>query len=41
MEADAILDEMVANPAYVNRPFVETEKGVRFCRPQDKVLEIL
>lgn len=41
MTADAILDEMVANPAYVNRPFVETEKGVRFCRPQDKVLEIL
>jgi arsenate reductase len=41
MDADAILDEMVANPAYVNRPFVETEKGVRFCRPQDKVLEIL
>jgi arsenate reductase len=41
MTADAILDEMSANPAYVNRPFVETEKGVRFCRPQDKVLEIL
>ncbi len=41
LDADAILDEMIANPAYVNRPFVETEKGVRFCRPQDKVLEIL
>ncbi|WP_313391955.1 arsenate reductase family protein [Sphingobium yanoikuyae] len=41
MTADAILDEMAASPAYVNRPFVETEKGVRFCRPQDKVLEIL
>lgn len=41
MTADAILDEMAANPVYVNRPFVETEKGVRFCRPQDKVLEIL
>ncbi|MEC3948574.1 arsenate reductase family protein [Sphingobium sp. HWE2-09] len=41
MDADTILDEMTANPAYVNRPFVETEKGVRFCRPQDKVLEIL
>lgn len=38
---DAILDAMVANPAYVNRPFVETEKGVRFCRPQEKVREIL
>ncbi|MCP1468481.1 arsenate reductase [Sphingobium sp. OAS761] len=41
MAPDAILDAMAANPAYVNRPFVETEKGVRFCRPQDKVREIL
>lgn len=41
MDADAILDAMAANPAYVNRPFVETEKGVRFCRPQDKVRDIL
>jgi arsenate reductase len=38
---ETIFDAMVANPAYVNRPFVETEKGVRFCRPQDKVREIL
>jgi arsenate reductase len=36
-----ILDAMVANPAYVNRPFVETDKGVRFCRPQEVVREIL
>lgn len=41
MDADAILDAMAANPAYVNRPFVETDKGVRFCRPQDRVHEIL
>lgn len=39
--ADAIIAAMVANPAYVNRPFVETGKGVRFCRPQDVVREIL
>lgn len=38
---DAILDAMAANPAYVERPFVETEKGVRLCRPQDKVHDIL
>ena len=37
----AILDAMVANPAYVNRPLVETGKGVRLCRPQDTVREIL
>ena len=36
-----ILAAMLENPAYVNRPFVETEKGVRFCRPQDIVREIL
>lgn len=41
MDEDAILDEMVTNPAYVNRPFVETDKGVRFCRPQEVVREIL
>lgn len=38
---DTILAAMLDNPAYVNRPFVETDKGVRFCRPQDKVREIL
>lgn len=38
---EEILDAMVANPAYVNRPFVETDKGVRFCRPQEVVREIL
>lgn len=37
----AILDAMVANSAYVNRPFVETDKGARFCRPAETVLEIL
>lgn len=39
--ADAILDAMVENPILVERPFVETDKGVRLCRPQEKVLEIL
>jgi arsenate reductase len=38
---DAILDAMVEHPILVERPFVETRKGVRLCRPQDKVLEIL
>lgn len=39
-EAD-IVAAMAANPAYVERPFVETGKGVRLCRPQDRVHEIL
>jgi len=38
---EEIIAAMVANPAYVNRPFVETDKGVRYCRPQDVVREIL
>ena len=38
---DAILDAMVANPVLVERPFVETGKGVRLCRPQDRVHDIL
>jgi arsenate reductase len=38
---DAILDAMIAHPILINRPLVETEKGVRLCRPQDIVHEIL
>ena len=38
---NAILDAMVENPILVERPLVETEKGVRLCRPQDKLREIL
>jgi arsenate reductase len=38
---EAILDAMVENPILINRPLVETEKGVRLCRPQDIVREIL
>jgi arsenate reductase len=36
-----VLDAMVANPILIERPLVETEKGVRLCRPQEKVQEIL
>lgn len=38
---DTIIAAMAAHPAYVERPFVETDKGVRLCRPQDRVHEIL
>lgn len=38
---DAILDAMVQNPILIDRPLVETEKGVRLARPQDVVREIL
>jgi len=39
--ADAILDAMVANPIVIERPLVETDKGVRLGRPPEKVREIL
>ena len=37
----AILAAMAAHPILIERPLVETDKGVRLCRPQDKVREIL
>ncbi len=36
-----VLAAMVADPILIERPLVETEKGVRLCRPQETVLEIL
>lgn len=39
--ADEVLAAMAADPILIERPLVETDKGVRLCRPQDKVLEIL
>jgi arsenate reductase len=38
---DEVLDAMVKHPILINRPIVETPKGVRLCRPQDIVREIL
>jgi arsenate reductase len=38
---DAVLDAMIAEPKLIERPLVETEKGVRLCRPPEKVEEIL
>ena len=40
-DPETILDAMAADPILIERPLVETEKGVRLCRPQEKVLEIL
>lgn len=38
---DAILDAMAADPILIERPLVETNKGVRLGRPPEKVREIL
>ncbi len=38
---EAILDAMMEHPILIQRPLVETEKGVRLCRPQEEVRELL
>jgi arsenate reductase len=38
---DEVLDAMVKHPILIERPLVETDKGVRLCRPQDVVREII
>lgn len=40
-DAATVLAAMAAEPKLIERPLVETDKGVRLCRPQDRVLEIL
>jgi arsenate reductase len=36
-----VLAAMVADPRLIERPLVETDKGVRLCRPKEQVFEIL
>ena len=36
-----ILDAMVEHPILVERPIVETSKGVRLCRPAERVQDLL
>jgi arsenate reductase (glutaredoxin) len=38
---DAVLDAMVADPALIERPLVETPRGVRLCRPSECIEEII
>ena len=36
-----LLDAMMLHPILINRPLVVTSRGVRLCRPAERVLEIL
>ena len=36
-----VLAAMAAEPILIERPLVETEKGVRLCRPKEAVHQIL
>ncbi|MCH8614796.1 arsenate reductase (glutaredoxin) [Sphingomonas sp. SM33] len=38
---DEILDAMIEHPNLIERPLVVTDNGVRLCRPQDLVRDIL
>ena len=42
-EADdaRVLAAMVADPRLIERPLVETDQGVRLCRPKERVLDIV
>ncbi|WP_338720817.1 arsenate reductase (glutaredoxin) [Devosia sp. XK-2] len=41
LSEDALLDAMLDHPILINRPFVETDHGIRLCRPSEVVLDIL
>lgn len=38
---ETIIDAMMRHPILINRPLVETPRGVRLCRPPETVLEII
>lgn len=38
---DALIDAMMAHPILINRPIVVTPKGVRLCRPSERVIDLL
>ena len=38
---ESVLEAMAAEPKLIERPLVETENGVRLCRPAERLGEIL
>lgn len=38
---DALLDAMLAHPVLIERPIVVTKRGVRLCRPPEKLSDIM
>jgi len=38
---DQLLDAMAAHPILINRPIVVSPRGVKLCRPSEKVLDLL
>lgn len=38
---DQLIDFMMEHPILINRPVVVSDKGVRLCRPSEKVMDLL
>ena len=38
---EALVDAMIAHPILIERPLVVTTKGVRLCRPPERVIDLL
>jgi arsenate reductase len=38
---DALIDAMLAEPILIERPIVVGPRGVRLCRPAERVYEVL
>lgn len=36
-----LIDAMLSDPVLINRPIVVTDKGVRLCRPSERVFDLL
>lgn len=41
LSEDVLIDAMMQHPILINRPIVITPKGVKLCRPSERVLDIL
>jgi arsenate reductase len=41
LDDEALLDAIEAHPILLNRPIVVTPKGVRLCRPSERVIDLL
>ena len=41
LDDEALIDAMMSHPILINRPLVVTPKGVRLCRPSERVIDLL
>ena len=41
LDDEKLLDAIMAHPILMNRPLVVSPKGVRLCRPAEKVIDLL